>query len=707
VTFVNLSLLAGTGLIVVPIVLHLIMRRKSRHFEFPAMRFIQRRHEVNQRRLQLRHLLLLLLRAAAIALLAVALARPSIRLHGALSQEAPVAAALVFDTAPRMDYRQENQTRLEAAAEFGAWLLTQLPPESQIAVQDTRGGPAVFQVDRGTARERIERLQSVAHSQPLPPVIEEALRLLAGSELPRRELYVFSDLTQAAWPAEATARLRDRLAELPDVAVYLVDVGVPRPTNYALSAVQLSGQILADRSSLQLHSELSHLGGSGERTVELYMLDKDRQPQKRSAQAVRLDQEESQPVDFRVGGLEQGTHQGLVRILGQDGLAADDVRYFTVEVKPAWEVLIAAPPPARRSALFLNAALAPETFRKQGRARFVCQIVNLEELPRQDLDKYAAVWLLDPKPLPADLWRKLADYAAEGHGVAVFLGRNAEPIDAFNEPLAQAVLAGKLLRQVERPQEVHLAPADFAHPVLTLLVRHAGSIPWDLFPVFRYWQIEKGEGAVVVVPLSDGQPALLERVVGSGRALTMTTPISDRPSEEPWNLLPVGEAWPFVMLANQMALHLVGAGDELLNYSAGQTAVLQLDRRSLYPTYVVTTPEEAKFPLSPDQQRRVLAFSATEQAGNYRVQAGGEAGGLDRGFSVNLAPEQTNLQRSPADQIEVQFPSKQFRLVRDVRQLDRAISTARVGREIFPVAILLLAIVLCLEQLLANRFYKE
>ncbi|KKK70018.1 hypothetical protein LCGC14_2928190, partial [marine sediment metagenome] len=114
-TFVTPLLLAGTALIALPIVLHLIMRRKPKLLEFPALRFIQKQHDVNQRRLRLRHLLLLLLRAAAIALLAFALAQPSIKFGGSLlSQEAPVAAAFVFDAAPRMEYRHENRTRLEA-----------------------------------------------------------------------------------------------------------------------------------------------------------------------------------------------------------------------------------------------------------------------------------------------------------------------------------------------------------------------------------------------------------------------------------------------------------------------------------------------------------------------------------------------------------------------------------------------------------------
>lgn len=150
-TFVTSSLLAGSALIAVPIILHLIMRRKPMLLEFPALRFIQKRHDANRRRLRLRHLLLLLLRAGAIALLAFALARPSMKLAGALGgQEAPVAAVLVFDAAPRMEYRHENQSRLEAARDLGLWLLAQLPEQSEIAVLDTRvGSAAAFQADRG------------------------------------------------------------------------------------------------------------------------------------------------------------------------------------------------------------------------------------------------------------------------------------------------------------------------------------------------------------------------------------------------------------------------------------------------------------------------------------------------------------------------------------------------------------------------------
>ena len=93
-----------------------------------------------------------------------------------------MAAALVFDAAPHMEYRHENQTRLEAARDLGLWLVAQLPEQSEIAVFDTRlGSPAAFLPDRGAAKDRIARLETVANSQSLPAVLDGAVKLLRQS----------------------------------------------------------------------------------------------------------------------------------------------------------------------------------------------------------------------------------------------------------------------------------------------------------------------------------------------------------------------------------------------------------------------------------------------------------------------------------------------------------------------------------------------
>jgi hypothetical protein len=77
-TLINSSLLIGMLLAAVPVILHLVMRAKPKRIEFPALRLLKARQPSNARRMQLRHLLLLLLRALLIAVVVLAIARPSL-----------------------------------------------------------------------------------------------------------------------------------------------------------------------------------------------------------------------------------------------------------------------------------------------------------------------------------------------------------------------------------------------------------------------------------------------------------------------------------------------------------------------------------------------------------------------------------------------------------------------------------------------------
>jgi hypothetical protein len=714
-TFLNASLLAGSALVALPIVLHLIMRRKPRHLEFPALRFLEARRETNQRQMRLRHLLLLALRVAAILFLAAALARPSVKFSGALgSQKAPVAAALVFDTSMRMEYVHENRSRLEAAQDFGLWVLGQLPKESEIAVLDARRGPAAFQAHRGAARHRIEQLAPTAAAQPMTTVLEEAVRLLGTSKLAGREIYVFTDLARVSWPAESAAGLQGLLAGHPELGIYVVDVGVEKPTNTSLSQLRLSDQVISSRAPLTVSTDVRHRGNEATRTVELYLEDGTAEPGDRAArkgrqQIVELGGDGSQPVEFTIDLPEQGTHQGYVEISGADALACDNRRYFTVEVKDAWRVLVAAP--TSDHGQFLVNALAPLRFRQEGRARFDCQVIEYSRLVQTELDDFTAVWLLDPPGLESATWTKLEDYARSGHGLAVCLGGAASspgPLEAFRTSAALAVLPGKMVRQAKAPGDVYLKPGLSSHPMLDAFRAIDQTVPWELAPVLRYWQLkEPADDASVIVRFSDGSPAILERPLGAGRVVAMTTPISDLPGNEAWNDLPRGAVWPFVMLVNGMASYLAGSLDQALNYSAGETVVLRLGPKRAHRSYAMSAPGDFEVRLTPDLAQNTLIVTSTDAVGNYRVAAGGAEDAYRGGFSVNLASEQTDLARTDENHLEDVFGKTPFRIASQRSELEGNVNRGRVGRELFPALMILLAFVLAAEHVLANRFYRE
>jgi hypothetical protein len=626
-----------------------------------------------------------------------------------------VAAALVFDTSPRMQYRHQNETRLQVAQEAADRVMTKLPPDSNVAVIDSRTASANFSIDPAAAKQHVSRLSANAAAQPLPTLCEDALRLIGESTKGRKEIYVFTDLGRTAWSAESADRLQKKLAEKPDVALYVIDVGVESPQNLALGDLRLSADTLAKNTPLRLQTDLVSIGPAEQTdcSVALDLIDSADHPQRREQTSVKVSPDQPQPIDFQISGLEEGTHQGVVRIVGEDSLPADDVRYFTVDVRSPWKVLVAAEKPAERHAMFLTEALAPDTFRRTGQARFECDVISYADLVNKPLDDYAAVCLLDPPPMTDAVWQALATYVDHGGGVAMWLGRNAEingaPSDSFNTPAAQKIMPGKLAR-IWRRQDAFLAPQDYQHPLLAKFRSVAGGVPWDAFSVWSHWQLtDLADGVNTVIPYSNGQAALLERSVGKGRVLLFTTPISDASTESDlWNLLPLGsQPWPFVMLSNEMMLYLVGSGEERLNYDAGETVVLHLPEAQRQRIFSLRSPDGEEFPQSVDQKTGAVTITATGLVGNYLLRSGGTEGGVRCGFSVNMPAENTDLARLSRDDLTSLLGKGRFRLSRGRDEIERDVNLGRTGRELYPLLIFLVAIVLGMEHLLANKFYRR
>jgi hypothetical protein len=778
--FVNFSLIFGSLLLAVPIVLHLVMRQQPKQLVFPALRFIRQRQDANRRQLQLRHWLLLMLRCLAIALLAAALARPSVpsmalgnwmivgllaglllvgllfalalvqRRGGAATigfgiasavlgvalvimlrvatapdrpssigdQRAPVAAVLAFDTSPRMQYQWQNRTRLEQAKEIASWLTRQLPAESEVAVVESRAGGTAFAVDLAAAERSIDRMETTGVPASLASVLERSIELAQGSSLARKEIYLFTDLTRGAWSSTSSTPLAQRLAQENDILLYVVDVGVDEPRNTMLGVPRLADEILPSSSELQVEIDVACTGPGETHTVTLYLeeptpglpLIQDGQAelppeQLRAQQVVELGDDSARTLSFRLGSLPQGVLQGSLAISGQDGLALDNQRYFTVDVRSASPVLILAPQGVTTK--FLTEAIAPYGFRETGRARYDCTVLEQTALPNVELDEYQAICLLDPEPIVPPDWERLTRYVEEGGGLGIFLGHNADT-SSFNAPAAYRLLGGKLKRSWRSTGDVFLTLHDLSHPVLAEFRSAATSVPWVNFPIFRHWTLSDfAPNARLVMTYNNNQAALLETSLGRGRGLVFTTPVSDpiRPAgRQAWNELPTGDnAWPYFVLVNEMLKYLVDTGGERLNYLAGETARLPNSRDKYPERYQLFTPLDQPQDVTASDGQIVVKF--TEYPGAYRLK-GFRGESIVRGFSVNLpqsASELTRITRAELDEI---LGPDRFHFARNTDEIVVGVGQARLGREFYPLLVTLVALMLAVEHVLANRFYR-
>lgn len=717
------TMLWGAALAAVPIVLHLTMRRKPRHWMFPALRFVKERSEQNRRRFRLRHLLLLAARCGFVAILALAMARPLIRASGFLvGGDAPTAAAFVFDASARMQLtRQEGSqvvSRLDAAKAIAERRLAELPERSSVYVFDNREAAPAFPLEPPAAKQRIAAVAVAPAADSLSSAIARAVSVVAEADQPQREVYVFTDLAASAWSEESVAAWRDLAATSEaGIAFYVIDVSAERYANAGLGDLALSAEQVSRNEAPVLSTSVAAVGGEFPRSVVVELLlqdDPDQEPTLRRRSEVVLESSQAVPVEFsEIAAAGEGLHQGTIRIAGEDDLSIDDVRYFSLEVKPPWRVLVGAPAPAEENAYPFVEALAPRDLRTTGQAPFQVEVVSLAALVDAPLDAYSAIYLLDPDGLRPEAWSRLEAFVARGGGLGVVLGRAASfAIDELNGRDAQRLLPGPLDRVWRAgARRWFLAPDDYQHPLLSEFQPIAGEIPWDAFTVERYWSLETPPDgqARTVLRFSNDAPAMWERSIGAGRVMTFATPLYETNlTPDAWNRLLTGRGeippWPGVLLIHRWAHYLVGATDEHLNHAVGRTVRLSTPAAGAAAA-VLEMPGGESLRQTIEGGRFIV--SSTYAPGHYVLQAGGEEDRWRRGFSVNLPAAATDLTKISEEEFAARLGDLPYRVDRGDGPWDRQTAGGRGGSELYPLLALAAALLFASETWLSNRFYGD
>ena len=200
--FAVAGLLCAAG----PILIHLLNRRRFRRVEWAAMDFLFEALHQQKRKLQLRDLILLLLRAAAVLFFGLALARPYFR-----SDESRVAAnsprhlIVLLDNSLSMGYRQLDTTTLELAKQQAGEIIESLPEGSQVTIIGTCGS---WDVSHGPIRRKSDALEFlttvrlVDSASRIEEAIAAARKAMGTAEPLADQIVYFSDLQRNNWPTQ-------------------------------------------------------------------------------------------------------------------------------------------------------------------------------------------------------------------------------------------------------------------------------------------------------------------------------------------------------------------------------------------------------------------------------------------------------------------------------------------------------------------------
>ncbi|HEY1191434.1 MAG TPA: BatA and WFA domain-containing protein [Gemmata sp.] len=573
----NAILIAGAALVGLPVLLHLIMKQEPKRLTFPAYRFLKQKLKTNQRKLRLRHFILLALRMLIIALFCLTLYQPALKSDQFnIRGEQPVAVVIVIDTSPSMGYTVNGQSRLDEATRRALELLADLPDRSPVAVLDTNDPSAVWLPDTGAARRRIEELKETrGGSQNVSSSIAVAYQLLTKVEQdtesadPLKKLVaVFTDRTVASWDANRTDDLK-KLRELiplpkPEHAVF--DFGADQPVNVSILSIEMKPQVLAANQPANLIVTVSAVGAANQ-SVEATIIPRPAGATKTDSaltKPVTVPNGETRAVAFELRDLKPGLNQWEFGLKTPDNLAFDNTRFLTFKVGSGRRILTITDDP--KGAVFWQAA-------HLGQREFDCLVVRPEqiktadgatvaefspdakkpnELATEDLRNFEVVCLLavnNPnEPAGNSLWNKLRPYLRTGGKLIVIPGRDGWTVPAGYNNVASDLMPGTLGKVLDTQRVNPPPPPQTAsswseprpgkdgvtwvldenalkHPMLKRIEdwRQQGSDRINILAnprrTTKFWEVTPDPSATVIARYRDaekpsqGHPAVLERTV--------------------------------------------------------------------------------------------------------------------------------------------------------------------------------------------------
>ena len=443
--------------------------------------------------------LLVAVRALAVALVALALARPMVAVPGDAVEgidagDRAVAAVIVLDDSMSTGAQASaSETVFERLRTRALATVERLPPESRVAVVASGypARPVVRQLtkDRAAVLDAIRRLAHRPRKDDAARALSLADTLLAGSDLDDRRVLVLTDMQASGWahvtspwaPSLASGGTASQRAGAP-VRVRLDRVLPQNVENVAIADAVAQPQTDRGPDQVRLDVTVQH---SGTKPWKGYL-------------TVKVGTREWQSlVELAPGGRAQRTFQvtalspvAEIR-LPDDTLQADNVRHVRLDAATGLRVAIlnGAPRPLPRDdeAWFLARALEAGTDRP---GAMTVDTLQLPGLSAEALREYDVLVLANVAELPAELLAAVQAAVTGGKGVLVTAGDNV-PADPA------AWLPGLL------PETVHGLRAAEAGPVSESADRRAAGESATAAPVAK----PRATTAIRVEPNPPGSPA--------------------------------------------------------------------------------------------------------------------------------------------------------------------------------------------------------
>ncbi|MDA7605163.1 BatA domain-containing protein [Verrucomicrobiales bacterium] len=687
-------LFAGAAAVAAPIIIHLLNRRRFKKINWAAMDFLLEAQRLNRRRVKLEEIILLLLRCLAMILIGLMIARPSLDINvSGLLKAGQTERVIVLDDSLSMATIGQQGSPINKASEIlqkGIKSLSNNNSQDIFTVVRTtdpnKFAPNGLPLTESSITDLLDEFKNIKATD-LRGDLHSALTTVAKSFDSEKAsfakvVYLFTDLRRMDWESSTKSGsdkgVVQTLQSIAEKAAgcYVVDLGSEVENNLFIEEVKPLGKVLVSGVPADFEVLVRNLGKSDIEDVTVSFSVRGSLPLKSKIPRIEAGAIGVAAFSYTFTDSSKESFSVPVEISldnefskSEDALREDNVRYFPARVASGMRVLIVDGDPSgifgRSESFYLSNALSPG-----GPANSGVDVTVLDDadFDSSNLSQYEVIFIANLYRITEERAVGLNEWVKNGGGLVLLLGDQIDE-DVYNDVLyknGSGLLPFKLSTVGGDEKEekwVNIKPEKQNHPLFRFFEGDNKRL-LDQVKVFRWWnsEIDDNENSpnpsniVASLTSDDNSPLVVERQIGEGRVLAVTTPL-----DNDWNNFPENGA-SFLITSQELVRYM--------SRNIASEGLLSVAEPILYPVDVREYRQQAKL-LRPGEEvpemvealpqnkdnlndlEWTLGYENTDQKGIYEIQferADG-SGVQSLAFAANLDTEESDLSRITASSI--------------------------------------------------------
>lgn len=657
-TFVVPLFLGGFALLVAPWIIHRIRRPEREETRFSSLMFVPhtRREVIERKRLQ--HILLMLMRMAMLALLALAFARPYFERKAAAIDAGPGTGwhVVLLDTS----YSMGSGNWFNEAKKKARSIIDSIKPTDRVGVISFSRtpetiAPLVSEDDpeagsAASARRAIEGARVTEETTAYVPALQAAQSMISatesqlGSAPSEFVVHLISDFQRGGLPDHTTRWKLDSRIDLE-----CAEIGEPARTNCAIEDVSVRE---SKPGELRIRGKVRNWSVDQKiaRTVRLAV--EGREP---LTSNVTIEPGAARQVSFQLPIDAGADLEGRLE-LEDDLLALDNRRFFARKAEGRRRVALLSDETSeagQSAARFLASAL-PEESDLPWRLEVLAPEKTADAL-RSESGRPSILIVRDPAGLPADAAGAVRRYVEAGGRLLLTLD-STENTDALNQSLLArwgVRSEGPMYEEKSESRFALLSWVDFEHPIFFPL----RSPQFNDFSSVRFYnhhrlsivdsQSNEKSRAIARFESDDGaeSPAMVEVRDGDGRVVIWAFGLDIE-----WSNLP--RSVKFIPLFYETLSWLRGGGESQRSWEVGEAIAPPAGTGRADETWLVRLPGESD-DLDASDPETVAQIRARE-SGLARWRNGGSGSGT-LVEAVNVHATESNPERITPEELELKL----------------------------------------------------